>query len=60
MINKCHTRYCSVETQNTKKMNTQELKEGKFEKEVRAIGWVVLIFTLVFAVLPSTVEEDRW
>ena len=30
--------------QNTKKMNTWELKERKFEKEVRAIGWVVLIF----------------
>ena len=32
------------EIQNTKKMNTRELKERKFEKEVRAINWVVLIF----------------
>ena len=36
-FNKCHMRYCSVEVQNTKKMNTLELKERKFEKEVRAI-----------------------
>ena len=46
------------EIQNIKKMNTRELKERKFEKEVRAIGWVVLIFILVFAFLSSTVEED--
>ena len=46
-------------TQNTKKMNTWELKERKFEEEVRAIGWVVL-YVVVFAILPSTVEEDRW
>ena len=32
------------ETQNTKKMNTPKLKERKFEKEVRTIAWVVLIF----------------
>ena len=32
------------EIQNTKKMNTRELKERKFEKEVGAIGWIVLIF----------------
>ena len=45
-------------TQNTKKMNTRELKERKFEEEVRAIRWVVL-YVVVFAILPSTVEEDR-
>ena len=32
------------EIQNTKKINTQELKKRKFEKEVREVGWVVLIF----------------
>ena len=34
----------SDEIQNTKKMKTQKLKERKFEKKVRGIGWVVLIF----------------
>ena len=38
MINKCHTRYCSVVIQSTKEMNARELKERKFEKEVKAIG----------------------
>ena len=47
-------------TQDTVKMNTRELKEKKFEKEVRAMRWVVLISFLVFAFLSSTVEEDRW
>ena len=60
MVNKCHTGYCSVEIQNAKKINTRELKEKKFEKEVRVIGWVVLIFILVFVFLSSTVEENRW
>ena len=32
------------EIQNTKKMKTRESKERKFEKKVREIGWVVLIF----------------
>ena len=41
-------------------MVSQELKEKKFEKEVRAIESVVLISILVFAFLSSFVEEDRW
>ena len=32
------------EIQNTKKMKTRESKERKFEKKVREIGLVVLIF----------------
>ena len=32
------------EIQNTKKMQTRESKETKFEKKVREIGCVVLIF----------------
>ena len=32
------------EIQNTKKMKTRESKKRKFEKKVREIGWVVLIF----------------
>ena len=40
-------------------MNTRELKEKKFEEEVRAIGWVVL-YAVVPAILSSTVQEDRW
>ena len=32
------------EIQNIKKMKTRESKERKFEKKVREIGWVVLIF----------------
>ena len=32
------------EIQNTKKLNTRESKERKFEKNVREIGWVVLMF----------------
>ena len=40
MINKCTEILSSLldKTQNTKKMNTRELKERKFEEEVRAIG----------------------
>ena len=45
--------------QNTKKINTRELKEMKYEEEVRSVGWVVL-YVVVFAILSSTVEENRW
>ena len=51
------------EIQNTKKRKTRESKEGIFEKKVREIGWVVLIFiyyTVVFAFLSSIVEVGRW
>ena len=51
------------EIQNTKKMKTRESKERIFEKKVRGIGWVVLIFIyyiVVFAFLSSTVEVGRW
>ena len=31
----------------SKKINTQESKEMKFEKKVRGLGWVVLIFIYI-------------
>ena len=61
MINKCHRHTVRFVRQNKKhkKDNTRELKERKCEEEVRAIGWVVL-YVVVLAILPSTVEEFRW
>ena len=50
--------YRIKETQNTKKMKTRELKEKKFEKKVKAIGWVVLV--VMFAFLSSTIEVGKW
>ena len=45
------------EIQNTKNINKRELKEKKFEKEVRAIGWIVLIFIRHFFKPFSTVGK---
>ena len=39
------------EIQNTKKRNTSESKERKFEKKVREIGWVILIFMYLYLYL---------
>ena len=41
-----HERQLSLldEIQNRKKMDKQESKERKFEKKIRELGWVVLIF----------------
>ena len=47
--------------QNIKKMNTRELIERKFEKEVKSNRMSYFnIYLVVFAFLTSTVEEERW
>ena len=61
MINKYHRDIVQFLGQNTKhkKMNTRELKKRKFEEYIRAI-WGVVLYVVIFAILSSTVEEDRW
>ena len=55
-----------VVRRNTKheKMKTRESKERNFEKKVREVGYVVLIYIymyiVLFAFLSSTVEAGRW
>ena len=45
----------------TKKMNTPESKERKFEKKSKRNRMNCFnIYIVVFAFLSSTVEEDRW
>ena len=47
--------------QNIKKMNTRELIERKFEKEVKSNRVSCFnIYLVVFAFLTNTVEEERW
>ena len=55
-------RYCSVEDiQNTKKMNTQELKERKFEKKSKRNRVSCFnVYIVIFAFLSSTIEKGRW
>ena len=47
--NKFGTRYCSVfQTKyKHKKMNTQELKKGKFKEKIRELGWAFFNIYLV-------------
>ena len=49
------------EIQNTKKMNTRESKERKFEKKSNKNKMSFFnIYIVVFAFLSSTVEVGRW
>ena len=61
MINKYHTRHCSVdEIQNTKKMNTRESKERKFEKKIKRNRVSCFnIYLVVFTFLSRTAEKGR-